>query len=150
MADDCLTSIYWLCTHCILIVLKVSVDYIGSACWLIDSSCWYCQFHKLIQIFMNLSSLAVYLFPVFYLYVWWLYLYLSFCQTYFSNTFSIHILYYPVAQKERRSDWSTVWYCKIFPLRTMFLFYMLYTLDRKSVRGHHYSLKSTLPRYLLQ
>jgi hypothetical protein len=32
----------------------------------------------------------------------------------------------------------------------MFLFYMLDTLDRKSVRGHQYSLESTLPRYLSQ
>jgi hypothetical protein len=150
MAVDCLTSTYWLCTHCMLIALEVSVDCIGSGCWLIDSSCWYCLFHKLIQICMNQSSLVVYLFPVFHLYVCCLYLYLSFCQTYFSNTFSIHIMYYPVTQTERRSDWSTVWYCEISPLRTMFLFYMLDTLDRKSVRGHHYNLESTLPRYLFQ
>jgi hypothetical protein len=54
-------------------------------------------------------------------------------------------MYYPVTQKERRSDWSTVWYCEISPLRTMFLFYMLDTLDRKSVRGHHYNQEPDPP-----
>jgi hypothetical protein len=33
-------------------------------------------------------------------------------------------VYYPVTQKERRSDWSTVWYYGIFPLRSTFLIHV--------------------------
>ena len=136
--------------ECQLIVYAVPVDCMHSTCWLIHSSCWYCMFLKLIQIFINHNSLVAYLYPVFLLSVWFLYLYLNFCQAYFSNTFSIHIMYYPVTQKERMSDWSTVLYCEISPLRTMFLLHVLDAQDRKSVSVHHYSLESTLPRYLFQ
>jgi hypothetical protein len=44
--------------ECQLTVYAVPVDCMYSTCWLIHSSCWYCMFLKLIQIFINHSSLV--------------------------------------------------------------------------------------------